>query len=765
MISRSALAPLLALLAALAWCAPASADVFGPIELLSDGVVAAEEGQGQLQQALYAHDPVVSQDGRYVAFDGYFGGRTGVWRRDLQTGQVLPVAVGPKVQGGESCVQAVCDAELPSISANGQYVSFTTTAALEPALDTNSAPDVYVRDMAVAETQTCNEASPEPSQPCPFTLASAVNGKAEGLSYEGGIGYGSTASGRSALSADGQKVAFVTTAVSDLAGPGTPALQVALRNIATRETELVSVRRDPGTGLAEPGVPVHSEESGASYGAVFSAASSPPPFPYSNRAYSLTPAVGASLSADGTTVAWMARNVSLQVKTLAQERTASYTEPLWRRVADGPLTPTRRITGGSEPEAPGCAASGEAELPRPEQASTADPCQGPFAVESTFGVWSGSRANVVPQLSADGYTVAFIATAPRVTLGVDFGRGSETEESDLYLSDMHPGVSRVQALTPLTELASGKVGFEPGNAPVVDVGISPDGRQVAFATRRTEFPLGAPAYVSTTAAVSGMAELFDVDLSGDTLTRVTNGYEGGPAEHPHKVVKATEEPYEVVDGAQSPSFSADGNLLVFASTASNLVYGDGNTPPVGVESRGGSADGSDVFDVTRKLFPAVAAQGYVSPAPPNPAVEPEWRVGVTAGSLSDGSVELYIQTPGAGTATVTASSTVPAPAAQAGRSKGKRARRAATRVAPAVLRTVAGAHAAAGSSTLLKVRLTLARGYQPLAARSGGLYGTVRVSFTAPGHPAVFETVAVTFSGHAVVARRAKHRARRTVRK
>ena len=63
------------------------------------------------------------------------------------------------------------------------------------------------------------------------------------------------------------------------------------------------------------------------------------------------------------------------------------------------------------------------------------------------------------------------------------------------------------------------------------------------------------------------------------------------------------------------------------------------------------------------------------------------------------------------------------------------------------------------------MRLTLSRGYQALAARTGGLYGTARVTFTAPGHPAVFETVAVTFAGHAVVAKRAKHRTRRAAHK
>jgi len=88
--------------------AAAGADVFEPIALVSRGTL----GAGATQQAEYAHDPAISGDGRYLAFDGSIGGITGVWRRDLATGQIEQVAGG--------------DAELPSISANGQYVSFTT---------------------------------------------------------------------------------------------------------------------------------------------------------------------------------------------------------------------------------------------------------------------------------------------------------------------------------------------------------------------------------------------------------------------------------------------------------------------------------------------------------------------------------------------------------------------------------------------------------------------------------------------------------------
>ena len=221
--------------------APAGADVFGPISLLS---------ASPLQQAEYAHDPAISGDGRYVVFDGSIGGVTGVWRRELIVGE------DDQVVGGKLEQVAGGDAEIPSISENGQYVSFTTNEGAylpqvtdglaQPESNPREAPNVYVRDMSVA-----------PGEAGAFKLASAVNGSTQGLSYEYAAGeagkleatrYGSTAAGRTALSANGLEVAFVTTAHSNLAGPGTPPLQVAVRNLETDETRLVSVEYDPATG-------------------------------------------------------------------------------------------------------------------------------------------------------------------------------------------------------------------------------------------------------------------------------------------------------------------------------------------------------------------------------------------------------------------------------------------------------------------------------------------------------------------------------------
>lgn len=767
---RAALTLGLVAFALLARIAPAGADVFGPIGMASYGFLASEGGDGPLQQALFAHDPAISGNGQYIAFDGYFAGLSGVWRRDLQTGEVQPVAVGAEQPGTERCVKidevpVPCDAVLPSISENGQYVSFTTTAPLTPANNRNRSslnettgeveviyqPGVYVRNMDVPESQPCTEEEAlHPKQPCAYTLVSAVSGKTEGLSYEeqrANRELGSVASGRSAMSANGQEVAFVTTAVSDLAGPGTPALQVAVRKLASGETELVSAEYDPATGQAIPGKPAYVTEGDTTYGAVYSSAE--PVFRTTERAYKLPPTeVGASISGDGTTVTWMGTVVYKQARMLPDERYSSYSEPLWRRIADGPLTPTRRVTGGSEPENLACIASGELAVPE-GSTSTSDPCQGPFVVEGigeANGIYSGSGLESIPQLSNDGYTVAFLSDAELISSGANYGKtgGSYT---DLYVANMHEGLTRKEALRPITELASGEDEVA-AIGPILDLAVSPEGSEVAFTTQRTEFPLGSPVYVSQPASDPGLAELFDVDLTDDTLTRVTAGYEGGPSEHPHLANGDEDEYGNATDGALSPSFSGNGDILAFSSTASNLVFGDGNTPASGVRNSGDD-DGSDVFFVSRKQFEAEPVGTYISAAPANPPLIPEWRLGVTARSLANGSVRLYIELPGAGDLAAAARSAVrTAGESHAARTTARRGRSSAKRARVSVVeRTVATAKETFGASGdgLVELTLTPASGYRALESASGGLSGTASVVFSAPGHPALRQSIAVTF--------------------
>ncbi len=763
---RAALVSLVLWVALLAPSA-ARADVFGPIQLVSDGLVSFAGGQPRPEQALYAHDPVISGDGRYVVFDGYFGGRSGVWRRELQPPYSLqPVAVGQVAAGGEACLQgSPCDAELPSVSENGQYVSFTTTARLDPGIS-DGGTNVYVRNMEVSESQPCpEEQSLHPAQPCPYALASAANGSAQGLTFEedGSGEYGAVASGRSAISADGQEVVFVTTARSDLVGPGTPALQVAVRNLASAETELVSTEYDPQTGRAIPNRPASVTENGITYGAAYSPQFQPPYFPFWNRAYSLPPAVGASISADGTTVAWMGRVIDRQARMLPGETVLpSYAEPLWRRIAEGPLAPTRRVTGGSQPEYPACVASGESALPTGLAAQTLeDPCQGPFAVEAKDGVWAGSVGDSIPQLSADGDTVAFLASAQLVSLGVDFGRSAEGEADDLYVAHMQEGLSRSEALQPISELASGHESDPASDAPIVDVAVSSDGTQVAFATERTEFPLGSPVYISPPRTVAGMSELYDADLADETLTRVSESYDGGASERPHEITTAGEgDPYRLrTDGALSPSFDDSGNTLVFSSTASNLVYGDANTPDP--EASSGSADGGDVFAVPRLDFDPGTTQTYISKVPSDPAPVPEWHLFASAASLRNGTVKISAETPGPGVLSVYVKSSVPdTRAASVARAAGRRS------VEPARVAQVSRYVAIdfgwvnAPSGGMATVTLSLGASFRALAVRPGGLSGIATVTFVpeAIWRPALHSELHVSFKGESALAARASRR-------
>jgi len=735
--------------AVLAAPSPVVADVFEPISLVST-IAPPAVPVAHAEQADYAHDPAISGDGRYVAFDGSFGGVTGVWRRDIASGAVEAVSVGAAGSPQGS-------AELPSISEDGRYISFTTSAQLV-AGDKNEGPDVYVRDMDLNESEA--EA---------FVLVSAVNGSEESLTYTTSepARYGSLAAGRSAMSASGREVAFVTTAISNLAGPETPAMQVAVRDLEKKQTQLVSVVYDPNTGrpTGEP-VPTSGEDAGAVYPGVQLA----PRFPVAPPARTVP--VGASISADGSTVAWLGQEIERQVPVLAHEPglTPEYTEPLWRRIGEGPQAPTRRITGGGDPTSPVCVASGESGPLKP--ATLSDPCQGPFETEpasrstASNGTWTlGPAGDYLPRLSANGLTVAFLSNARFIAGGEEFGTAEESS-NDLYVANMEEGLTRVGALSRLTEIAAGKARDVAQVGPIGDLAVSADGTQIAFTSQRTIFPLGSPAFVSAPAAEAGMFELLDVDLANQTLTRVTQGFEGGPSEQPHVELAVGEDPYNGEQGAFSPSFSDDGNTLAFASTADNLVYGDGNTPPAVSEVQKSGRDGSDVFVVKRKTFTTATPQQYISPPPVNPASEPSWLLGVSARSRPDGSVVLYVVAPGPGRLSISAKSAVRVDSARASRS-GRRARHsstarghASTTVATRVVAAAAAMTRASMGETVAST-LTLAPSYRSLAAQRGGLSATVSVLFSAPGHPLLRESIPVTFLRTVPSAHGARHHAHR----
>ena len=109
----------------------------------------------------FSFEPSISADGRYVAFmswaDNLVSGDTnGDWDifvHDRQTGATIRVSVA--TGGG----QAAGRSQSPSISADGRYVAFASSASNLVSGDTNNHPDIFVHDRQTGVTMQVSVAS------------------------------------------------------------------------------------------------------------------------------------------------------------------------------------------------------------------------------------------------------------------------------------------------------------------------------------------------------------------------------------------------------------------------------------------------------------------------------------------------------------------------------------------------------------------------------------------------------------------------------
>ncbi|HEY0279068.1 MAG TPA: LpqB family beta-propeller domain-containing protein [Solirubrobacterales bacterium] len=634
MTARSGIRPIhllpaaLVALLAVGLCLPAlSRAAFGPIKLIS---------KSAREQAALAAEPAFSADGQYVAFFARLGGREGIFREELATGALELVAAGANVTA-------------PSISEEGRYVTFTTPEALVPADAEANTNEVYVADTSAS--------------PPTYELVSVASESEEPLPG------GSLAAGQVAMSSAGTRVAFVNKG------------NVYVRDLTTKETILISARRDPLTGTTEEPV-----VGGGAY-----------------------EPVGAAISADGSTVAWVGEHLPEQVPLLGDEEAAikrieeeggstqlesQYHEPLWRRIPSptDSSTQTRRVVGGGDPSAPGCPAAGSL---------TEAACQGPYPevsqqrqqpVQEENGWGWGIK---LPRLDTDGDVVALA--------------GDPDEQYDLFVVDMDAGLDRDQAVRQITKwtnpvpqnlTVSLSVLLSPSAAPeywpftgaVTGCAISPDGTRVAFTTTRQRFSLAPFALISEIpAAISLIPELYELNLEGDTIERATPG-EGQVVseEEANSFIGAKE-------GAAAPSFGADGHLIAFSSSADNLVAGDGNGR-------------RDVF-VVESSPPTPIGTDTISPRPPQTVTTPIWRMTANAFSLPDGNVRILARVPGPGKVRASARSQLGTKLKSRSVAKGQRR----AKVAGAVI-----------------LDLKLGKGRRSMAHKPG-LVARVHLTFSGPG--------------------------------
>ncbi|MCA2215031.1 TolB family protein [Jidongwangia harbinensis] len=163
-------------------------------------------------------DTAISGDGRYVAFGsdatnlvaGDTNGVRDVFRHDRRTGATVRVSVaGDGVQGDDASLD-------PEISDDGRHVTYYSTATNLTPGDTNEVPDVFVRDLRAGAT----------------TLVSvpAVSG--------GTSGWGAFTPD---ISADGRRVAFMSTGNNLVAGDTNNNSDIFVRDLRAGTTTLVSV--------------------------------------------------------------------------------------------------------------------------------------------------------------------------------------------------------------------------------------------------------------------------------------------------------------------------------------------------------------------------------------------------------------------------------------------------------------------------------------------------------------------------------------------
>jgi Tol biopolymer transport system component len=689
------------LCALLALAAPAHA-IYGPVagglgaEIVS--VDSASDEQGDAPTT----DADISANGEYVVFQtratNFFedDGETqqereaaeppgtlregGIFRYDRVTGQLQLVASGNLVvsEGSEAGKVLIRGAVNPSISAEGRYVAFVSAQKLVPQdIDCNvDTPQnttycnvqVYVRDMNAA-----------PSQTGAYVLASAQNGSEDPPVYDDssispipGGDPGAQLWPNTAISANGRYVLFrsaeVPSSLPEGSTPSTEPGQLFVRDLLAKTTTLVTRKKK---GEPEEGAPAGGAEGPA------------------------------TLSADGSTVAWVGRNAPEQTVFMSGEdldETLPYY--LWRRWQE-PGATTRRVTGVADPEDPECLPGSSIK----NEATATGPCYGPLTLPENTSPGISSQ---VPALSADGYTVVFLAGA---ALRPNF---LKPDALDVFLTSMRPNVTRKAGTRELTLAVNGAEGD--GNASVTSLALSSDGTHIAFVSQRNAFVLSEPAPSGSFSTTGQQSELDVIDLSTDTLERAIVGLEGA-------------EPNGST--ANNPTLSADGSTLAFVSAASNLIFGDAN-------------DAADAFTAilqvpggTAAPFAGVNASsgGFSFSA----IASPELGVSVKRGK--DGGVILLVETPGAGKLTAQAHGVIPKTVARA--SKATTTKKKAT---PLVL--LASASVSARSEGTTTLTLHLSSKYAKTLQRAGKINANVTIGFTpaATSESALSDEVSATFA-------------------
>ncbi len=557
--------------------------------------------EGDFASSAFA-SPSISSDGQIVAFQSYatnlVAGDTNngdVFVHERSTGKTERVSVGFAGAEGDG------DSFAPSISADGQVVAFQSDASNLVGDDVGLSRDVFVHVRSTGSTERVSEDS----------SGAGGNGNSEEPS----------------ISANGQIVAFFSNASNLVGGDTNNFVDIFVHDRRTGNTERVSVDPAGAEGNSDSGAFNGHDTAISADGQIVAFSSFASNLfaydPYNHedifvhdRSTGITESTSfggdgqsfsPSISADGQFVAFTSSSTNFGVDTNHSDDVF-----VWNR-STGVLervsvssSGAQAFYGGSGPSisADGQIVAFESFSPDLVAGDTEETTIDIYVHDRSTGITervsvdsSGAEANSYSDnasISADGQVVAFVSYASNLVAG-DTG-----DFADIFVHDRSTGI---------TERVNVDSSGAEANFPSISVSISADGQIVAFTSEASNLVAGDTngAYdVFVHDRSTGITERVSVDSSGAqgdnsssspsisadgrfvAFSSASSNLGGGKATnfrdifvHDRKTgiterVNVDSSGAEANDDSQSAAISADGEIVVFSSWASNLVAGDTN---------------------------------------------------------------------------------------------------------------------------------------------------------------------------------------------